>query len=255
MTATFYKAAIRTSAWRATRLIVPSKATRDELVRVLEADSTKIDVAYHGVDHDCSASPSQAQLDRVAGRLGLHGKPYVAYLGTLEPRKNVPALIAGWVRCGGRPGRPAGSRARRRHWLERRGRRRGGGRASPSAPGSPRLPALHRLARLLRRCAWSSRSPALARDSGCRCLRPWPAALRCLPRTELRCLRSAVTRSPTTEPDEASIKTALRGLIGDRAQREALGRAGHARSLEFTWAASAQAHLACYERAAAAGQG
>ena len=36
--ATFYKAAIRTSARRATRLIVPSKATRDELVRVLAAD-------------------------------------------------------------------------------------------------------------------------------------------------------------------------------------------------------------------------
>jgi glycosyltransferase involved in cell wall biosynthesis len=67
------------------------------VVRVLEADSTKIDVAYHGVDHALFCRPSQAQLDRVAARLGLHGRPYVAYLGTLEPRKNVPALIAGWV--------------------------------------------------------------------------------------------------------------------------------------------------------------
>ena len=50
VTATFYKSAIRTSARRATRLIVPSKATRDELVRVLGADPTRIDVAYHGVD-------------------------------------------------------------------------------------------------------------------------------------------------------------------------------------------------------------
>jgi len=97
VTATFYKAAIRTSAWRATRLIVPSKATRDEVERVLEADSTKIDVAYHGVDHTFFNRPGQAQLDRVASRLGLHGRPYVAYLGTLEPRKNVPALIAGWT--------------------------------------------------------------------------------------------------------------------------------------------------------------
>jgi len=97
VTATFYKAAIRTSAWRATRLIVPSKATRDELVRVLEADSTKIDVAYHGVDHTLFRKPDAAQLDRVGSRLGLHGRPYVAYLGSLAPRKNVPALIAGWV--------------------------------------------------------------------------------------------------------------------------------------------------------------
>ena len=39
------------AARQATRLIVPSKATRDELVRVLGIDPARIDVAYHGVDH------------------------------------------------------------------------------------------------------------------------------------------------------------------------------------------------------------
>jgi glycosyltransferase involved in cell wall biosynthesis len=58
-----------------------------------------------------------------------------------------------------------------------------------------------------------------------------------------------------TEPDAESIKASLRALIDDGAQREWLGNAGYARSLEFTWAASAQAHMACYERAAATGQG
>jgi hypothetical protein len=47
----------------------------------------------------------------------------------------------------------------------------------------------------------------------------------------------------------------LRALLDDQAQRVALGAAGYARSLEFTWTASAQAHMACYERAASAGQG
>src|SRR5580700_5674379 len=74
VTATFYKAAIRTSARRATRLIVPSKATRDELVRVLAADSTKIDVAYHGVDHQLFHRPDAQQLRQVSDRLGLHGR-------------------------------------------------------------------------------------------------------------------------------------------------------------------------------------
>ena len=59
--ATFYKSAIRTSARRATRLIVPSKATRDELVRVLGADPTRIDVAYHGVDHQLFHQPTQSR--------------------------------------------------------------------------------------------------------------------------------------------------------------------------------------------------
>jgi glycosyltransferase involved in cell wall biosynthesis len=57
-----------------------------------------------------------------------------------------------------------------------------------------------------------------------------------------------------TEPDAASIKSALRALIDDPAQRRSLGEAGHTRSLEFTWANSAHAHMACYERAASAGQ-
>ena len=55
-----------------------------------------------------------------------------------------------------------------------------------------------------------------------------------------------------TEPDADSIRDTLRALLGDAAQREWLGAAGYARSQEFTWAASAEAHLACYRRAAEA---
>ena len=76
--ATFYKSNIRTAARRATRLLVPSKATRDELVRVLGADPTRIDVAYHGVDHELFHRPDAAAVRAVSDRLGLHGKPYIA---------------------------------------------------------------------------------------------------------------------------------------------------------------------------------
>src|SRR5258708_36868988 len=56
-----------------------------------------MDVACHGVEHALFDQPSQAQTRQVSDRLGLHGKPYIGYLGTLEPRKNVPALINGWA--------------------------------------------------------------------------------------------------------------------------------------------------------------
>jgi len=79
----FFKSAIRTAARRAARIIVPSKATRDELERVLSADPTKIDVAYHGVDHRLFHRPDPRQVSQVSDRLGLHGKPYVAFLGML----------------------------------------------------------------------------------------------------------------------------------------------------------------------------
>ena len=53
-----------------------------------------------------------------------------------------------------------------------------------------------------------------------------------------------------TEPDADSIKVALRALIDDPERRAALGALGYARAQEFTWAASAAAHLASYKRAA-----
>jgi len=53
-----------------------------------------------------------------------------------------------------------------------------------------------------------------------------------------------------TEPDAESITDSLRALLDDPERREALADAGYARSQEFTWAASAEAHMACYRRAA-----
>ncbi len=53
-----------------------------------------------------------------------------------------------------------------------------------------------------------------------------------------------------TERDAGSIRAALRALLDDPVRRDALADAGYARSQEFTWEASAEAHLAAYQRAA-----
>ena len=93
------KSATKAAARQATRLIVPSNATRDELVRMLGVAPARIDVAYHGVDHDLFHRPTPEQVSHVTARLGLHGKPYVAFLGSLAPRKNAPAVVRGWAQA------------------------------------------------------------------------------------------------------------------------------------------------------------
>ena len=53
-----------------------------------------------------------------------------------------------------------------------------------------------------------------------------------------------------TEPDPDAIAVALaRAARRPRPPRRSSARAGHQRSLEFTWAACAEAHLAAYRRA------
>jgi glycosyltransferase involved in cell wall biosynthesis len=249
VSATFYKSAIRTSARRATRLIVPSKATRDELVRVLGADPTRIDVAYHGVDHSLFHQPDPDQVRRVSARLGLHDKPYVAYLGSLEPRKNVPALIAGWTAAvSDLPDPPALVLGGGSGWSEEVDE------AVASVPAHLRLvrPGYLRFSDLPGYLggALIVAYPSRGEGFGLPVLEAMACAAPVLTTHRTSLPEVGGDAVAYTEPDAASIEAGLRALLGDPVRREALGTAGHARALEFTWAASAEAHLASYLRAA-----
>jgi glycosyltransferase involved in cell wall biosynthesis len=249
VSATFYKSAIRTSVRRATRLLVPSKATRDELVRVLGADPTRIDVAYHGVDHSLFHQPSPEQTRQVSDRLGLHGKAYVAYLGGLEPRKNVPALIAGWAGAvTDLPDPPALVLAGGSGWSDEVDD------VVAQVPAHLRLvrPGYLRFSDLPGYLggALVVAYPSRGEGFGLPVLEAMACGAPVLTTHRTSLPEVGGDAVAYTEPDAESIQAGLRALLDDPVRREALGTAGHARALEFTWAASAEAHLASYLRAA-----
>lgn len=94
--ARFFRAWTRISLRRAAACVVDSQATADELVRFAGADRRRMTVVHLGVDGQRFHLPSAAETAEARTYLDLGGQPYVAFLGTLEPRKNVPALIRGF---------------------------------------------------------------------------------------------------------------------------------------------------------------
>ena len=177
---TFFRSAIKTSLRRADRVIVPSKATRDELIRLLDADPTRIDVAYHGVDpaafHAADrggegpgtgpAGPGRQQLRRLPRRQGApqeRAEPDPR-LGARRwrPRPDPPALVIAGGAGARRRDRPGGGR----------GPRRTCGCCVPATCATPTCPASSA-------ARWSRPTRRTARGSGCRSWRRWPAPRRC----------------------------------------------------------------------------
>ena len=250
---TFFRSATRTSLRRAARVIVPSKATRDELIRLLDADPTRLDVAYHGVDSEVFHIPDEAECARVRARLGLADASYVAFLGAQEPRKNVPNLIRGWLKaCAGREVTPA---------LVIAG---GSGHDDDIDAAIADVPAHLRLLRpgYLRYAdlpgylggAIVVAYPSHGEGFGLPVLEAMACGAPVLITPRLSLPEVGGDAVAYTGEDAEQIGADLGKLLDDEARRKELGAAGHARAAEFTWEASAEAHLASYARAASGGR-
>jgi glycosyltransferase involved in cell wall biosynthesis len=91
----FFRTWIRWANSRADRLVAASRATADEVQRYVADAQATIDVGYLGVDPDVFTPPAPEAVARARHEIGLEpDQPWIAFLGTIEPRKNIPALIA-----------------------------------------------------------------------------------------------------------------------------------------------------------------
>ncbi len=248
----FFRAATRLAGRRAAVLIAPSRATRSEVAREAGVDPAKICVAWHGVDTSVFRPPAEADQARVAASLGLEGRRYLAFLGTIEPRKNVPELIRGWVAAvGDTPDPPALVLAGGRGWDDEVD-------AAVAAvpahltvlrPGYVPLDDLPGLLGGAEIVAY----PSLGEGFGLPVLEAMACGATVLTTDRLALPEVGGDAVAYCGTDSASIAAQLTRLLADAGERRRLAGLARERAAEFTWERAAEIHLEAYR--AAAGNG
>ncbi|MTD55003.1 glycosyltransferase family 4 protein [Amycolatopsis pithecellobii] len=246
--ARFFRGWTATALRRAAACVVPSHATAAELLRVTRARPRQLEIIEHGVDVERFHPPSAVEIKAARAAIGVDTGPYIAFLGALEPRKNVPALIRGFAKAVERRGdAPALVLAGQPGWdtqvekaleavpLRLRVIRAGylpfdtlagflGGAelvAYPSLGEGFGLPVLEAMA--CGACVLTTRRLSLPEVGG-----------------------DAVAYCGVGAGDVAA---ALTELLDDGARRASLAEAALLRAKEFSWATSAERHREVYEKA------
>ncbi len=246
----FFTSAIRRAVRRADALVVPSQATRDETIKYVGGDPERFHVAYHGVDTSVFHPVDDAERARVAASLGLEGRRYIGFLGTLEPRKNVPNLVRAWASvfrdC---EDAPALVLAGGPGWDED---------IEPALAQVPRhltvlrpgyLP-LEDLPGFLSGCEILA-YPSIGEGFGLPVLEAMACGAAVLTTRELSLPEVGGDAVAYCGSDAQAIARGLVVLDAQPERRRELGAAALERAAEFTWRASAQAHVEAYHAAMA----
>ncbi|NTW41683.1 MAG: glycosyltransferase family 4 protein, partial [Cellulomonadaceae bacterium] len=244
----FFKTAIRGAVRRAAALVVPSAATRDEVIRFAGGDPRRFHVAHHGVDTSLFHPTTAAETDRVRSSLGLGSQPYVGFLGTLEPRKNVPALVRGWVEAVAQLDAPPALVL--------------AGGAGWDTEVDPALAAVPSHLRVLRAgylpledlAGFLSGAevlayPSLGEGFGLPVLEAMACGAAVLTTRELSLPEVGGDAVAYCGTDDASIAAGLASLLGDPDRRAHLAAAAVERAAGFTWDAAGKVHVRAFEAA------
>lgn len=96
-TAFFLKFLLARSAKSSAAIITVSENSRQDIVLICGVPESKVHVIYEGYDRDLfnAVPPNPVLLQQLLTRLGV-GRPYILHHGAIQPRKNLPRLIAAY---------------------------------------------------------------------------------------------------------------------------------------------------------------
>lgn len=246
----FLRSWTRIALRRATLCLVPSQASIEELVRVAGADRSKLVLAHLGADPSVFHPPDREAVAAVSARLGLGGRSWVAFLGTHEPRKNIPALIEGFVAATrNRPDPPALVLAGTSGWDQRIGPA-----LAALPPGVTVIRAGYLPLELLAGFLGGAlvvAYPSLGEGFGIPVLEAMACGSAVLTTRRLALPEVGGDAVAYSDTSAAGIGETLGRLLDHPEERAALGAAALKRAASFSWETSARIHREAYERAMA----
>ena len=243
----YYAGQIGWTVGRADHILVSSQATRADLVALLGAPEDRITVHMLGVDALFRPSSPEA-IQACRARWGLPAN-YVLFVGTFEPRKNIPTLLQAYSHLRRDvPDAPPLVLAGRRGWL------------------SDDIQQTVETLALDDRVIWVENPPrddlpALYSGAAALVLPSHYEGFGLTALEAMACGTPPVVSDRSSLPevvgdagllvnpdDEDSIADALRRLLTDSALRAALRDAGLARAATFTWRRTAEIVRTVYQR-------
>jgi alpha-1,3-rhamnosyl/mannosyltransferase len=235
-----YPALLRAACTRAVRVLVPSVATAEELVRRRLASTSRIVVT--------ALAPSDLPPTRADG-LPFGDRPYVLSVGVLRRHKNLPILVKAFARIAGRPELllVVAGEGPERPMLQRLASELGVGdrmRLLGHVPDAD-ISALYAGARLFV-------APSLVEGFGLTLLDAMRLGVPAIASATAAHVEVAAGATPTFDPRDADgLASLMEDVLGDEVLRTAIRTKAVARAGEFSWERTA----ASTERAYASAMG
>ncbi|MFS6760682.1 glycosyltransferase, partial [Staphylococcus aureus] len=73
-------------------IIVPSKSTKEDIVKSYKVPASKITITYEGYDKNLFKPQPKSQVEKIKSKYKIK-EEYIIFVGTLQPRKNIERLI------------------------------------------------------------------------------------------------------------------------------------------------------------------